>query len=138
MVEYSDDRPLVAPLGPNGFPVLQVDRLDAVVKHALNSENWDQRSWMTMHSKSTACGTTYCLAGFAAVEFAGLEPVLDAYAEPFIDDVYVEDGDMKSISAVARDYLGLTSDESIDLFDSSNEYADVIEITKKIKSGEYR
>jgi hypothetical protein len=137
MVEYFDDRPLVAPEGPDGDPVLQVDRLDAVVKHALNSENWNQRSWMELHQGGdTACGTSYCIAGFAAVEFAGLEPIIEENSI-YVDFVRIGDRE-RSISGAAREYLGLTWNETERLFASDNNADDVTRIVEEIKNGAHR
>lgn len=137
MVNHIDDRPLEAPLGDDGNPVLQVDRLDAVVKHALNSENWDQSSWMRVQQGAeTSCGTTYCIAGFAAVEFAGLKPVLEDRG-PFVDRVNV-DGNERLIQSAARDYLGLTWREANHLFASGNDVDDVVGFAARIKNGDYR
>lgn len=138
MVNHIDDRPLFAPIGEDGEPILQVDRLDAVVKHALTSENWNQHAWMHVErSGDTACGTSYCIAGFAAVEFAGLEPVFINSFPSWVNSVRVGGGE-RFISSAARDYLGLTNSESNDLFDGDNTADDVTTIVEKIKNGEYR
>lgn len=138
MSNHIDDRPLEAPIGEDGEPVLQVDRLDAVVKHALTSDNWDQTAWMRRKVEGkTSCGTTYCIAGFAAVEFAGLEPVQYLINEPWIDTVNV-DGSEKSIGVAAMQYLGLNPAERDNLFHSKNTADDVERIVEKIKEGYYR
>lgn len=138
MVNHIDDRPLFAPIGEDGYPVLQEDRLDAVVKHALTSDNWNQRAWMELHQGGdTSCGTSYCIAGFAAVEFAGLEPV--PYNDNCVTIDYVDvDGHERFIGEVAQKYFGLNFEERSELFHSANTADDVTTIVEKIKNGKYR
>lgn len=132
----SDNRPLRAPVGDDGAPVLQVERLDAVVNHALSSENWNQGAWMKLDREATSCGTSYCIAGFAAVEFAGAEPRIRPWST-YVDEV-IFDGEESDIEDAARSYLGLTWDESEQLFDAKNTAEDVREVVEAIKEGYYR
>lgn len=138
MVNHIDDRPLVAPIGEDGNPVLQVDRLEAVTKHALSSDNWYQGSWIKVQQgQETACGTSYCIAGFAAVEFAGLTPTaVDSDGETgFVQD---HNGETRNVSIVASDYLGLNRAEAATLFAPYNSAEDVEILTEEIKNGTYR
>jgi hypothetical protein len=118
------------------LPELNRELLIKVVDHALSAENWEQSVWFT-NTAATMCGTAMCVAGFAAIEFAGWKPVIP---HPNASSSYLVNKaeEVQSIREVAQDFLGLTVDEANDLFHSINNERDVRRITEAILSGEYR
>jgi len=93
---------------------------------------WRQESYATR----TACGTAFCAAGYVAAELVGARPHFDAVADPdgeLVTDVCVlPDGEFASIDSVAREELGLTSRESMRLFDGTNSLEDVRRIVGRL------
>ena len=126
------ERPVTRPK----YPELDREMLVKVVDHALSAENWRQTVWF-MNNAETACGTAMCIAGFAAIEFAGWKPIYDRGMK---SAVWCENetGYSHPIFAVARDFLGLTKDEADDLFYSGHRADEVRRITEAILGGEYR
>lgn len=117
------------------LPELNRELLVKVVDHALSAENWNQRAWYQAQDYRTLCGTSMCVAGFAAIEFAGWKPVME---NSVAADYCTKDGYQKPIAQVAREELGLTRDEAGDLFHSRNNAEDIRQITQDILDGVYR
>jgi hypothetical protein len=90
-------------------------------------ERWNQDTWATQ----TDCGTAYCIAGFAAV--------LTGWTAEFTHRgmgngmCYRKDTNERMlINEVARKALGLSVNQSHDLFSAYNDLSDIEEIMKEL------
>jgi hypothetical protein len=81
---------------------------------------WDQREWVTY----TACGTAYCIAGFAVTAEYGQVGYNRGYA--------VIDGASLDFGLLGTETLGLTDVEAADLFDGCNSIEDVRRVAEQI------
>lgn len=69
---------------------------------------------------TSACGSLYCIAGNVVAQHFGVE---DPFNAP---------GASPSVMGLAADLLGLTIDESVDLFRATNNIQQVREIAERI------
>jgi hypothetical protein len=77
-----------------------------------NPESWDQTAW----AEQGACGTTFCVAGWAC-ELTGYSPRFSDQARGAITSVAVnESGEEVNIESHARAALGLSHEEAYELF----------------------
>lgn len=83
-----------------------------------NPEQHDQTHW----SSKTECGTTCCVAGWACI-LSGYEPVFEGPGKFEISSMVQKDGQHFRIPKKATDLLGLTWEESEELFYSPEEKA---------------
>jgi hypothetical protein len=110
----------------------QVDLMLAVREHIqANPESHDQAYW----AQRKGCGTTYCIAGWAALlsghraEWLGDEEVITLYLEgdgPPID---------RQIPGVARQALGLNRAEGLHLFMENDNDAALALLDRMIEAG---
>ena len=104
--------------------------LNKVMDHILaNQEQWKQNSWAT----KTECGTTYCFAGWAVV-LSGYKPsfMLD-YNET---NYCIKNGISVPIELVAIEELGISSEESTQLFNGSSTLEELKDIVNELTSEE--
>lgn len=105
-----------------------------VVDHAISAENWNQHEWIAKSDKFD-CGTTACVAGFAALT-AGWKPVfvqsslLTSWSDESCNcgecrgvttNIVERDGVRLSVFEAARKVLGLTIFEADTMFESHND-----------------
>lgn len=97
-------------------PVRNYKLFDKIAKSIEeNPSSYDQTRW----GETGQCGTRFCIAGWAAFETGCLPRDKSPVSERFFwGTVVTADGEISGIIDHARDALGLTEDESLDLFDS--------------------
>lgn len=117
-------------------PVRDDEALFELFDYARNHpDNWNQNHWR-LDLPDNACGTTYCLAGFKTW-------VLDerplVKGEELPDYIGCEDRNGNHVSAewYAQRELGLTSDESFELF-HCYDHSQIETVVKNIMNDEYR
>lgn len=121
-------------------PIPNMDKLDGIIDHIeAHPEQWDQGSWAV----ETACGTAYCVAGFACEQSEALvvdvrqEVVYAPLGHPVAKD-YGESRHRPGYVSVlwprAGAYeLGLTDDEAHSLFNGGNDLTDIKVAAEKIR-----
>lgn len=103
------------------------DRMVEVLdKIKANPDTFDMRFWV----RRAECGTTYCLAGHAAI-LAGWEPEHLANDEDGTD-VCIRDGGWRYIPNVAAEFLGLSDEQAHAIFNSTASTVD--ELTQVIEA----
>lgn len=97
------------------LPIPNVPLLNKVREHIEDHpEEWDQYVWRS------ACGTTYCFAGLAAL-FDGAEWA----AGPGGGLVVTSPDGEECVASRAQRALGLTADEAQRLFETNNKIGDI-------------
>lgn len=113
----------------------------------MNSEKFDRvvefiQDHPDAHNQSTwigrsnsyndfSCGTTGCIAGWAALQ-NGWRPVWSAYYDDNANEV-VKDGVRCPVGRVGRDELELADDQADWMFDGSRELDDIVRFGKALK-----
>lgn len=106
--------------------------LDTLAAINTNPNMHDQAQWGAINP----CGTTMCFAGWA-VTLAGwkLKYVKDSYSDVLTAACCTKDGITLDIKDIAQIELGLTFDESQELFFSMGDATDIGKIVDKIVFG---
>lgn len=83
----------------------------------VNPEQWEQGSWAKRESRTSSCGTTFCVAGHAANR-AGAEII---YADDgWANSCVTADGTTRTIEFYAQELLGLDAEQAEQLFSGAN------------------
>lgn len=109
-----------------------IKRLRKSVKYATHAENWNQGAWAKKDT-STACGTSFCLAGFIATKFVGGDLVFNDLFDSMTSLVSIN-GEHRLIEDVAREWLGVSQDDASALFNSDNDADELNRIKDEIIS----
>lgn len=117
-------------LAPSDIPPLDVALLSKVMEHIeQHPDEHDQGVWASRPIESTsdsACGTAFCFAGHAVnMTMAEQDRFMFGVGDDNWDflvaySVQDSDGMRRAIPALARQRLGVSNDEGVELFASSN------------------
>lgn len=111
--------------------MVNVDLLRKVVLHITeNPEQWSQEHWAVVNE----CGTTCCVAGWAAV-FSGHSLEWLNTAGGLVQAAFVDDG-IRTISDVAQEALGLDDMQARMLFGGDNDLARIWELAQSFAEGD--
>lgn len=105
--------------------------VDWATAEACKGENslWDQSEWVT----DTACGTSYCIAGYAVSLFPERFTLVAPHDRYEHYTVQTKTGKRIAFSEAATELLGITLVQAVSLFWASNSLQEVIDIAAKIK-----
>jgi hypothetical protein len=108
--------------------------LDVLTFLAAHPERHDQNFWL----KKRDCGTVACLAGWAVLRNGYVEHYAPEIPD-FFRGVYRSDDphqELRHVSYVAEEVLGLTPDEGARLFDEQNTLTDLWRLADEFTDGE--